>query len=355
MSRIVIGTIVAGLFLASNAPAQKVAKIRFRDHSAKPERVADVTGTILAESINGIKLKPPVGADREILVPDIVEVQYDPPTELVIPMNRITKLENDLKKAAGAATKKHLSDLDQEYKAALNAIKSEKSILIKRQIQYRIAQLQALSANDAVDLQLQAIEALDKFRKENANAWETIPAVREQVQMLVALNKLDDAAKVLDDVSKVPNLAKRVKQDLDFLLIDLMIRAGKLNEVEGRIRQALAVLPPNDPLAGRLKIYELGAKAAKGNVDAVVPQLKSMIETTSDSALKALAYNTLGDCYNSQSKKKEAMWAYLWVDVVYNQDKSEHLKALERLVRVFKDLGDDAHADKYRGKLKSLR
>jgi tetratricopeptide (TPR) repeat protein len=243
----------------------------------------------------------------------------------------------------------------QRHWEALAAIKSDKSIPIKRQIQYRLAQLQALSANDAVDLQLQAIEAFDRFRKENANAWETIPAAREEVRMLVALNKLDDAAKVLDELSTTPNLAKTIKQDLDFLLIDVMIRAGKLNEVEGRISQALALLPPNDPLAGRLRIYQLGAQAAKGGVDAVIPQLKTMIDKASDSALKALAYNTLGDCYNAQNKKKEAMWAYLWVDVVYNQDKSEHLKALERLVRVFKDLGDDAHADKYRDKLKSLR
>jgi hypothetical protein len=31
------------------------------------------------------------------------------------------------------------------------------------------------------------------------------------------------------------------------------------------------------------------------------------------------------------------MWSYLWVDVVYNQDRGEHLKAMTRLIRIFKE------------------
>ena len=343
------------LTVASVAPAQQVAKIYYRDHAAKTERTADVTGTIVSESVNGIKLKLPMGAEREFLISDIIDVQYTAPTALVIPMNRVIKLEGDLKKASGDAAKKAMTELEKEYKAILASIKDNKSEPIKRQIQYRLAQLQAILAGEVVTQQLQAIEAFDKFRKENPNAWETVPAVREQAQMLVAVNKLDDAAKALDEVANTPKLAKEIKQDLEMMLIDVMIRAGKTGEVEGRIGQALALLPPDDPLAARLKIYQLGCQAGKGNVDAIIAQLKDLIDKSADVALKALAYNTLGDCYNAKSQKKEAMWAYLWVDVVYNQDKVEHAKAVERLARVFKDLGDDVRADRYRDKMKLLR
>lgn len=346
---------LALLFVASAAPAQQVAKIYYRDRSAKPERTADVTGAIVSESVNGIKLKLPMGGEREFVVSDIVDVQYTPPTALVIPMNRIIGLEGNLKKASGDAAKKLIADLEKEYKAILASIKDDKSAPLKRQIQYRLAQLQAIVAGDVVAQQLQAIEAFDKFRKENPNAWETVPAVREQAQMLMAVNKLDEAAKALDEVAKTPKLAKEIKQDLELMLIDVMIRAGKASEAEGRISQALALLPPDDPLAARLKIYQFGCQAGKGNVDAIVAQLKDLIEKSTDVGLKALAYNTLGDCYNAKAQKKEAMWAYLWVDVVYNQDKVEHAKAVERLARVFRELGDDVRADRYRDKMKSLR
>ena len=79
------------------------------------------------------------------------------------------------------------------------------------------------------------------------------------------------------------------------------------------------------------------------------------LDQSQDAGLKALVYNTLGDCFNVKGLKKDAMWAYLWVDVVYNQDKIEHAKAVERLSRVFKDLNDDARADRYKDKLKSMR
>ena len=355
MLRLALCTVLMSLSAAAVAPAQQVAKIFFRDRAARPERIADVTGAIVSESINGIKLKPPVGPNRDFLVNDIIEVQYTPPTVLVIPMNQIAKLENDVKKNAGEALRKSIVDLQKEYNAILPTIKDNKSAPIKRQIQYRLAQLQAILAGDVVAQQLQAIEAFNKFRKENANAWETVPAAREQVQLLIGVNKLPEAAIVLDETAKTPELAKEIKQDLELMLIDVMIRAGKTGEVEGRISKALALLPANDPLAARLRIYQLGCQAARGDIEPAVAQLKDLIDKSSDAGLKALAYNTLGDCYSAKAKKKEAMWAYLWVDVVYNQDKVEHVKAVERLARVFKELGDDSHADKYREKMKSLR
>ena len=49
------------------------------------------------------------------------------------------------------------------------------------------------------------------------------------------------------------------------------------------------------------------------------------------------------------------MWALLWVEVVYNQDRDEVLKALTRLVTVFEAQGDEERAKAYREKLRRYR
>ena len=80
--------------------------------------------------------------------------------------------------------------------------------------------------------------------------------------------------------------------------------------------------------------------------------IKAAIEKAADPGLKALAYNTLGDVYNTKGQKQDAKWAYLWVDVIYNQDPIETNKAVARLADLFADLKDEDRAKKYRDRLR---
>src|SRR5262249_43991736 len=202
--------------------------------------------------------------------------------------------------------------------------------------------------------QVELVRQFDQVRKDVAESWQLLPLVRQEVALLADMDRLDDAANVLDETARVKGLAKEIKQELELTHIDLMIRAGKAAEVEGKIATALQTVAATDPMATKLKVYQLAAQAGKGDADKAATQLKTIIDGAQDNSLKALAYNTLGDCYSAKGLKKDAMWAYMWVDVVYNQDKAEYVKAVERLSRVFKDLNDDARAEKYKDKLKSL-
>jgi hypothetical protein len=58
--------------------------------------------------------------------------------------------------------------------------------------------------------------------------------------------------------------------------------------------------------------------------------------------IKALAANTLGDYYRETGKQEDAFWQYLWVDIVYNQDKHEQAKALYHLSKLFDHVKGDA-------------
>ena len=57
--------------------------------------------------------------------------------------------------------------------------------------------------------------------------------------------------------------------------------------------------------------------------------------------LNARAYNALGNCYEKANKTKDALFAYLHVDVLYGNVPDAHAEALYHLVSLWKTIGQD--------------
>src|SRR2546422_1023158 len=100
-------------------------------------------------------------------------------------------------------------------------------------------------------------------------------------------------------------------------------------------------MTPPAPLP-RWKPWRASSRSTAGKLDEAVRQLEALIAKTADAELKGLAYNALGDIYRANSRPKDALWDYLWVDVIYHQDKREHARAMEQLAKLFDELGDKA-------------
>ncbi len=60
--------------------------------------------------------------------------------------------------------------------------------------------------------------------------------------------------------------------------------------------------------------------------------------------LHARAYNALGTCYEKAGKSKEALLAFLHVDVLYNTVPEAHAEALSHLTTLWKAIGQDERA-----------
>src|SRR5262249_45489928 len=156
-------------------------------------------GNVTEETINGIKVKPQVGPDRQFTVNELIDVAYDPPRALVIPFQPIQNGEVALRTGAADA-KARMAQLIKDYTSFLDKMKDEKAVSLRRHIQYRLAVLKAAVA-DNNEGQREAIAALEKFRKENTSGWQLIPAVRQLVQLLADLDRLDAAADVLEETA----------------------------------------------------------------------------------------------------------------------------------------------------------
>jgi tetratricopeptide (TPR) repeat protein len=82
-----------------------------------------------------------------------------------------------------------------------------------------------------------------------------------------------------------------------------------------------------------------GGEEAVGIIEKVIhdadPQQKE---------LHARAYNALGRCYEKAGKTKDALLAYLHVDVLYSNVPEAHAEALAQLVPLWKAIGQEERA-----------
>jgi len=145
------------------------------------------------------------------------------------------------------------------------------------------------------------------------------------------------------------------KTEATAALIDIAFQSEDYDA--GRKRVEAVAKNPNAPAAlkARIDLYQLGLEGAKGDLAATVKKIEEAIAKATDPSLKALGYNVLGDVYYAQKKPREAMWSYLWVDVVYNQDRGEHLKAMTRLIKIFKEANDTEKVQLFTEKLARSR
>lgn len=95
------------------------------------------------------------------------------------------------------------------------------------------------------------------------------------------------------------------------------------------------------------------SQAAGGKVKESAAAIGEIIAKTKpeDVKLLARAYNALGDSYLHSGDSRGALFAYLHVDLLYNQDGDAHAKALHQLVPLWKQVGRDSRSQETAEKL----
>jgi lipopolysaccharide biosynthesis regulator YciM len=218
-------------------------------------------------------------------------------------------------------------------------------------MEYKIGRAMARLAEDDPSQRPAAIDALQAFRKKHPDSWQLINATKILVGLLTAADNHAAAARALDELAATKNIPKETRQWAELEAAQALVRAKQLTEAKMRMDAVLKTLKPDDPQVVRVQLYLTSIMTANGQADEAVKILEGLLNKVSDPTLKAAAYNALGDCYQASKKPKEALWQYLWVDVIYNQDKTEHVKALQNIARLFDDFKDEARAKQYRDKL----
>jgi len=116
----------------------------------------------------------------------------------------------------------------------------------------------------------------------------------------------------------------------------------QVDEASAAFQAALEIQDSSEPVQRAKLAATLGRArclAATGQIDQASTMIEDVIKQADpeDSRLLAEAYNALGAAYRSAGKSKEALLAFLHVDLIYFSSAREHIEALYNLVELWNE------------------
>ncbi len=349
--------LLAGFVLIGGGALWAKDTVYVRQPGQKKDEI--VSGTIQEETPAGIKLKTDKGEVKNIPTLHIRAVDYG---EGIDAVGRVDYHSGDAKldRALLETTAKKKADGLESALLAFRELDSNDKLhripSVHRYFQYRIAQTMALLAQDDISRRDAAFTVLNDYKTAFPDGWEIVPALQLLASLQEEKGDTEAASKTYADLAELPGISAAMKLQSQLKGARLLLRALKFRAAEAKLKQIQSALPADDPQRAFVEVYLIQSRIAqKGNLNGLDKKLEQLLRTTNDGALRALAHNALGDYYRAQGDNAQAFWEYCKVDMLYNQDKEEHAKALYYLSQLFDKppRNDRDRAEEFRIRLKS--
>jgi tetratricopeptide (TPR) repeat protein len=179
-----------------------------------------------------------------------------------------------------------------------------------------------------------------------------------------AIEMLGDLLLASEDYSGArAEYAKLAKARSEYLALRSALLVGRAWQAEGKYAEALAEFdkvmgsPQRgaliDPLKASASLDRAISQAATGKAEEAAATIGAIIDKADaeDAATLARAYNALGDCYLKSGNDEGALYAFLYVDLLYNDAAESHAKALHELVSLWRKRGADNRSQEAAQKL----
>jgi tetratricopeptide (TPR) repeat protein len=334
-------------FIDSPANARSQDQIICNDPATKNQH--RVAGTIETESPAAILIKPS-GESKPQSIPatDVVDVIYQVPPLARLEYRAATNREALASKAFTAHDRRReLAAALTRYEQLLPTLSEEKS---RRHAEFKIAQFHALLARDSSQLDL-AIEKLKRFSSRNASSWQIVRSANLLGRLQEEKRDWDSARKTYEDLRAAPDVPAEARQECALKIAQVLLRASNPAQAERSLADLAKSIPPDGLLGCGIKIAVAECRFLAGHADEAVLSLESLILRVTDPESKARVYNALGDCHTRAKNPREALWDYLWVDMIYHQNPEEHARALYHLSQLFHEFGDGPRSTLFRDRL----
>ena len=327
---------LVGMLLASCVSAALADEVG-RHSTRSPTR-----GEITRMSTTEVVVKPRSGPAISIPVADVARLRFDdePPN---LNLARNSEENGSLQRALDGFLKAR-----DEYNGGNERLKTEVEFLIARTTA-------GIAMSDSSRL-AKAAELLQAFRAANANNVRYFEATSLLGEVRLQQNDPDGAREQFGQLADVPVKSYRMAA---------AIAEARALLVDNRLEQALAKFDSVASLSVERSVEEsrqLEALLGKATClhrmqqfGEAIEVLQTALDRTSkaDARIQAEAYLRQGDCYRQQNRTKEALFAYLHVDLLFDAQKSHHAEALFHLSRLWNDSGHADRAAETRSRLSS--
>lgn len=345
--------------------SQDVAQTVHYRNAAEGYAVQEIIG-VTTESPAGVKVQP-LGKPTatEIPIEDVVRIEY----------RALPGVQDTLFfQAESLESKDTPEETHAFFKKELDALKADAAPETKEYFAFREAVWAARVLNqkpmkefetEAPALILKLKEAAQQAR----SSWEFWPLYNEAARIALELGDAKTAAEIAGELAIVKGLTPEAQAEAKLMQIAYSLRTANQTTANALL-QALeqdGQLPKAASVADRLKVLKniTEVQLPQGdqpvtaadltNKAPAIANLQATIEAVSDPTAKAYGYNYLGDLYASAGQPREAMWNYLWVDVVYDKNRTERVYAVRKLIDVFTAMKLKERADQFVNKLAEVR
>lgn len=276
-----------------------------------------------------VTVKRGTADDRKVSVNQIKSIAFEgEPTEL--PQVRVNLTNGAFAKAQQTLEKVDASQIQREF--------------IKQDLEFYQACVAAKLAQTGSGEVLDAGRKLNAFVKAYPNNYHFLEASELMGDLLMMSGRFENAEKQYGELAKTPWPDYKMRAAV---AIGRSLQAqNKHTEAIQQFDGALAVNDPS-PEARTPKLAATLGKAVSlaetGKLDEGVAAIEKVIQDADPQQkdLHARAYNSLGACYEKATRTKEALFAYLHVDVLYSTLPDAHAEALFHLTSLWKAIGEE--------------
>jgi tetratricopeptide (TPR) repeat protein len=221
------------------------------------------------------------------------------------------------------------------YQAARNDAATEN---LRTDLEFLIARTtaeKALAEDDKFD---DAIALLEKFRTAHSNSFRYFESLRLLARLYMEKHDVDKATATLKLMSEAP--WNDYKMEADLLQAEASVAQNQLDAALHSLDNVIRVTPKTpfetaqhyEALLTKASCLEKQAKFQEAS-----EVLAGILDEAAEDDIKTLAKTCLrlGECYQAAGRTKEAILAYLRVDILFPKEKASHAEALYQLSRLF--------------------
>ena len=245
-----------------------------------------------------------------------------------------------------------VSAINGAYKNSLDALQkidaaNVRRDIIKQDVEYYkawCAAKLALSGDGEIG---EAGRQLNSFVRAYPQNFHYLAAVEMMGDLLMASGRYENAEKQYAELAQAPWPDYKIRAAV---AVGRTLQAQKKHpEAIRRFDAALAITGDGPDAQSQHLSATLGKAVSLAETGGGVEAVNIIEKVIHDAdpqekELHARAYNALGTCYCKAGKTKDALLAFLHVDVLYNSVPEAHAEALAQLVPLWKQVGQDERA-----------